>query len=667
MKKNTQRPARRNSGQKANESGYQNLESRQLLAGISFDSGTGVVTVDGSSAPDTVLVSPNGTQISVVLVGLQSQSFNASSVNEVVFTGREGNDFFRNDTSKKARAYGQSGDDTLLGGSANDVLHGGPGADSLFGNGGDDALIGDVGDDLMRGGIGNDWLDAGSGNDRMFGEDGADSLLGSDGDDNGDGGSGPDRLFGYNGKDNLRGGSGDDVIAGQSNDDTVYGDDGNDKIYGNDGVDVLWGLNGDDLVAGGSGNDSVYGSSGSDMLFGDDGVDQMFGDSGDDGLFGGLGNDKLYGQSGKDLVMGGSGDDNLQGNDDIDQVYGESGNDDMYGGSSDDVMRGGSGSDRMSGDDGSDDMDGESDSDDLNGGALGDRMRGGSGNDDFTSESSDDVLDDSEDYSPNGDFEIRGVVSNLDTNAKTFTLLGFTVNYAGARVEGSLANGAFFKAEGSFAANVLTAHEVEQKSPADSNDNFEARGVVSGLDSNNQTFQMLGLTVNYAAAQVHGSLADGVTVKVEGILSGTTVNAREVQNGAGQDDNQGDRNIELRGAITGLDTNAMTFSILGFSVNYSSAQVIGSLANGSFVKVDGSFNGTLVTAREIEPEDDGDDENIELIGAVGNLNTSTKTFDLFGIQVSYANAEIVNPFDNGTVVEVEGLFANSKITAHKIR
>jgi hypothetical protein len=357
----------------------------------------------------------------------------------------------------------------------------------------------------------------------------------------------------------------------------------------------------------------------------------------------------------------------LVGDDGIDQMFGDDGNDDLYGGSQDDSLRGGAGLDRLFGQSGSDDLDGESGDDDLSGGLSSDRLRGGSGNDDYSSDSSDDLFDDSDDYLSDGDFEIRGTVSNLDTSARTFTLLGLTVNYAAARVDGTLANGAFYKAEGTFSNGVVTARHVEPKLPGDSQDNFEARGTVSNLNTSAQTFTFLGLTVSYAGAEVSGTLSDGAVVKVEGQLNGSTVTAREVQNGIGDDQNL-DRNFEIRGNIENLDTTARTFTVLGFTVNYSQSQVIGTPANGAFFKVEGNYDGTVVTAREIEPEQDDDrDENIELRGEVTNLDTTGRTFDLLGIRISYANAEVVNPFSNGTVVEVEGFYASQLVTAERIR
>jgi hypothetical protein len=517
-------------------------------------------------------------------------------VTEVMFMARGGNDWMRNDTDVRVRAYGQAGADTLLGGSTHDVLNGGPDADILYGYVGADRIIAGAGDDTAYGGVGNDNINGGDGNDNIHAEDGNDTVLG---------------------------GVGDDYIDTGAGDDTAYGFDGRDAFFGGLGRDVLAGQNGDDWVDGGAGDDSLYGN---------------------------------------------TGDDDLSGGDDADRLVGGDGNDDLNGDSGNDWIRGGVGMDRLFGQGGSDDLGGDEGDDDLDGGLNDDRLTGGSGNDDYLRDGSDDLFDDNDDYGAQGDFELRGEVSNLNTTTKTFTLLGVSVNYASARVEGTLVNGAFFKAEGSFASGVLTAHEVEAKQPGESQDNFEARGTVSGLNTTAKTFQFNGLTVNYATAEVNGTLADGEMVKVEGNLAGSLVTAREVQNGIGDDGFSEQRNFELRGAISNLDTTNKTFSLLGLTVNYSVGAITANLANGAFIKVDGYFDGTGVLAREVQPEiNDGRDENVMLRGAVANLNSVDKTFDILGIRVRYGNADLSNPLANGAEVEVQGWFSSLSIDAEEVR
>ncbi len=566
----------RKSTTQRNLSSYTSLENRNLLAGISFDSATGVVTISGSAAADAAQVNLVNTQIQVTVNGIGTQNFAASAVTKVVFSGGDGDDWFRNNTAVPTQANGHRGNDTLIGGSANDVLRGGEDIDRIYGNNGNDSLIGDSGRDFFFGGTGHDSMNGGTGNDRLLGEGGNDSINAGDGNDFVDGGT------------------------------------GNDSINAEAGDDKAYGRTGDDTISGGIGNDFLFGEDNIDHLFGDDGHDTIDGGNGDDFGRGGVGNDDLNGQSGNDDLNGDTGDDNLVG---------------------------GSGSDSLG---------------------------GGSGNDDFGRDSSDSVDDSPEDYVPGGDFEVRGTISNLDTVAKTFSLMGFTVNYANARIEGVLANGAFFKAEGTTAAGNIVATEVEQKLPTESEDNFEARGTISNLDTVNQTFSFLGVTVDYSDAQVNGTLANGSTIKVEGFLDAGVVAAREIYFGT-QDDIKIAVNFELRATVSNLDTTAKTFILQGVLVDYSQAFVQGAIVEGSIVKVDGSLTNGQLKAREVELENDLNDRNVKAFGAISNLDTTAQTFTFLGFTVDYSNSRLDLTINNGTIIRLEGQLADGIIVAERIR
>ena len=694
---------------------FQALEPKQLLAGISYDSGTGVVTVDGSNAADAVRVEVKSpTQIEVIFNGIGRQAFDTSSVSEVVFLGRSGDDWFRNDTSTPSKAYGHDGADVLIGGFSDDVLRGGQGNDRLLGKGGDDRVFGDgqddflqgnSGDDVVRGGDGNDRADGGSGNDNLYGDLGDDVVLGGTGDDYARGGAGDDRIYGYDGVDRVFGDSGNDVLAGQNGNDLVFGNSGRNRMFGNSGNDRLEGGSDDDILVGGadddlikghggndralgqSGDDSIDGGSGDDVLQGDDGDDSVHGGDGDDTVVGSTGNDSLFGDAGNDRVVGNSGDDLILGglDDDVlfghggrDRLFGDDGDDSIYAGDDDDILRGGSGLDNLFGQHGSDDLHGNDGDDDLYGGPGIDSMTGDLGNDDYYSDSSDDVFDDSDDNSSDGDFELRGPISNLDTTAKTFDVLGISVNYATASVHGTLADGATFKAEGSYSGGVLTATEVE---PAiNVSDNFEAVGTIANLDTTAKTFTLFGIQVNYGSAEVKTTLADGNSVKVEGALAAGVVTAREVKapetgnhggGGSGGDDNssQSDGRVDVYGNVTNLDTTNQTFQILGLTVNYNGAQITGQFAEGTFVKVDGNYDGSTIAAREIEQEDANDDRdrNFEAYGKIENLDTQAQTFELLGFSVNYSNARVRTSLTDGLSIELEGMLQGSNIDAVEIK
>lgn len=589
------------------------LEPRQLLAGITFDAG--VISVEGTANADGAQVfNPQPDQVSVVIYGIEQQTFDAATVSKIVFTGHQGNDWFRNDTAIPTEAFGNAGNDKLIGGSGDDMLSGGNGNDQLLGNEGNDRLFGH------------------QGLDHVFGDAGDDQIWTGSDDDFADGAAGRDELFGGWGRDHLKGGADDDLVSGEDHGDYLFGDDGN---------DLLLGAGDADFINAGAGNDDARGGPGNDAILGELGDDRLSGNEGDD---------RIHGNDGNDTISGGDGDDVLNGR------------------QGDDILRGNAGFDLLRGQSGSDSLDGGDDADDLAGGSGVDQLNGGRGNDDFINATDDSITSDAADFSADGDFEIRGAVSNLNTAAKTFDLLGLTVSYATARLEGNFQNGSLVKAEGNFANGILTAHEVEIDNRT-RQDNFEARGFVTNLDTQAKTFELFGILVNYSTAQVNTSLAEGVPVFVEGNLSSQVVTAREIYPGNGQDDdNQVDRNFELRGVVTNLDEVNQTFELLGVKVDYSIAFLQNQFSEGSFVKVDGDFGNQSLTARQIELElDDNRDENTEAVGVISNLDETAQTFDILGMTVDYSNADLDESLFNGMTAEVEGIFQNFSINADRVR
>ena len=320
---------------------YQTLESRNVLSAnpiISLDGGT--LTIDGSSGDDTVFVRiANGeVQARYQTNGgeFQTESFRESEVTDFRFNGNDGDDHIVNRTELPLLAYGNRGNDRLIGGRGNDELHGGPGNDVLNGFIGDDSLHGDYGNDILSG-----W----HGNDELYGWFGDDVILG---------GTGDDYISGYFGNDWADAGDGDDVLRGHEGNDHLIGGNGNDELYGWEGHDHLYGGEGDDYISGYHGSDFIAGAGGDDILKGHEGVDRIFGGDGDDLLYGWKGNDLLNGMAGNDEIWGGDGDDNLRGEDGNDILHGDRGNDWIHGGDGNDVLFGFFGNDRLVGGSGHD-------------------------------------------------------------------------------------------------------------------------------------------------------------------------------------------------------------------------------------------------------------------------------------------------------------------------
>ena len=274
---------------------YSVLEPKNLLAAVSFSGG--VITINGTTGNDSATVSNSGSDVSVTQPGLETESFAASSVSSIVFIGRAGDDFFENSTSIPSDAFGQAGNDTLIGGSGNDTLAGNIGNDIIRGNDGVDRLVAGNGDDDVEGGAGNDTILGTAGLNILRGDAGNDSIFG---------GNDVDEIFGGDGDDQLSGNGDDDTIRGGDGADSVNAGPGDDDIDGEGGNDFLFGQAGNDTVVGGTGNDTVGGNGGNDTLRGGIGNDFLSAGTGDDDLFGEAGDDRLFVIAGNNTISGGS-------------------------------------------------------------------------------------------------------------------------------------------------------------------------------------------------------------------------------------------------------------------------------------------------------------------------------------------------------------------------
>lgn len=332
---------------KPSSSGYSVLETRNLLASVvTFDSGTGVINIEGDQFGNNIDISVFGNNVDVQ-TDEGFYSFNQSQVTKIEFQGRTGDDSLWNETHIPVFAYGHGGDDLFIGGFGNDFFHGGNGNDSFEGRSGDDTIRGGDGNDTIRGDSGNDTLYGGPANDTIFAGSGDDFANGEFGNDLIYGAAGSDTILGSSGADQLEGGTGDDFIYGQHGNDTIKGDAGLDRVRGNPGDDILFGGDDNDFVMGDQGHDEVRGEDGNDTLFGFDGEDMLYGGDGDDVLYGGGDDDVIHGDDGDDLVRGDDGDDMLYGGRDDDRLVGLAGNDRLFGEHGTDVLVGGDGDDGL--------------------------------------------------------------------------------------------------------------------------------------------------------------------------------------------------------------------------------------------------------------------------------------------------------------------------------
>jgi hypothetical protein len=211
-------------------------------------------------------------------------------------------------------------------------------------------------------------------------------------------------------------------------------------------------------------------------------------------------------------------------------------------------------------------------------------------------------------------FKFRGVVSALNTQARTFDIGSQHFSYPGSVIGVSeLHDGAFVRVLVGTQRNAQGRWNVSaigNTGPGDGDrDEAKARGVITTFTSN-ANFSVGGFTVDASAAQIQGGpLAVGQRVQVEGRLQAGVLIARSVDV---ENENVHDE-LELHGVIASVDTAAKVFMITGRSerVSYARSDIVfengtaASLQPGRKVDATGqlSADGTLVEATHIQFDD----------------------------------------------------------------
>lgn len=139
---------------------FEALEPRQLPAVTASFSASGVLSVFGDSADNTIEVSRNAAGSILVngdAVAVTGGTPTVANTTLIRVFGLSGNDTITinevNDALPKANFYGGSGVDVLTGGSGNDLVFGQSGNDTLLGKGGFDMLFGGSQNDTLTGGV----------------------------------------------------------------------------------------------------------------------------------------------------------------------------------------------------------------------------------------------------------------------------------------------------------------------------------------------------------------------------------------------------------------------------------------------------------------------------------------------------------------------------------
>ena len=209
-------------------------------------------------------------------------------------------------------------------------------------------------------------------------------------------------------------------------------------------------------------------------------------------------------------------------------------------------------------------------------------------------------------------YRLHGRVAHLDTVARTFTLGGATISYAGLSAPAGLADGQPVRVQlqttpvaGQWVAVALRSGQRK----LDDCDDAELQGSITAFTST-AAFEVNGVPVNAASARFPDGSAGvvlGAQVEVEGHMLGGVLVAHEVEIESHHASERGD--FELHGAISALDSGSQTFMLRGVRVSFAGNPIYedgsaAQLANGRRVEVKGQLSAdrTVLQATKIEFE-----------------------------------------------------------------
>lgn len=238
-------------------------------------------------------------------------------------------------------------------------------------------------------------------------------------------------------------------------------------------------------------------------------------------------------------------------------------------------------------------------------------------------------VEDGSEHHLEAEVEASGPVADLDTTAKTFTLLLLKVNYSAALVEGTLATGALVEVEGAMSVTdptTLLATKVEVRIPGMGRgaSDDEAKGPITALSAADLTLTVGGITcwtdaqtliLDDETAIAFAQLKAGDWVEVRALTSRTNAAGQpyatriEREAGAGAEPRPA---MALEGLVSVFNAPAQTFVVggqtvtVGASTQYKqertslgAAVFWGTDRTGARVEVEGQLSGTAFHATEI--------------------------------------------------------------------
>ncbi|HNP36907.1 MAG TPA: DUF5666 domain-containing protein [Woeseiaceae bacterium] len=293
--------------------------------------------------------------------------------------------------------------------------------------------------------------------------------------------------------------------------------------------------------------------------------------------------------------------------------------------------------------------------------------------------------------SPDDDFEVTGMVSNLDAATFTFNINDLTVDYSAANLgdfpNGAPENGQRVEAKGDTlgAAGELLATEVELEDDAFGDiDEVELEGLITRFDSATD-FDVAGIpvTTNGSTEFEGGTIANlalNVRIEVEGSIDSAGVLVAE------EIDFEEDGVLRVTSHVEDVQGDQLT--LLGITITTSAKTEyeddsslrlrnfgIDDISVGDYLEVRGFDSAGNFIATRVER--DNDDTDIELQGFVATVNDPD--FTILGVTiVTNINTEFQDVDDvpisaadffaqaDGKLVSVEGTLSNGQLIAEEV-
>jgi Ca2+-binding RTX toxin-like protein len=232
---------------------------------------TSSATIDASSFLSGYFSGGLGTSGADTFTGAADADIYAGAGGDDTIRGSGGADVLSGNLGND-QIWGDAGDDYILGGDGADEIYGGDGADYISAGLGSDIIHGGGGSDQLY--VGNDYNPGVANDvDIAYGDDGDDRIVGSSawrGEVHGGAGNdqiyGAGELYGDAGNDSISVGNYGGVAYGGDGDDdlwtggasTLYGDAGSDSFYGSYYADTLYVELGDNYAIAAEGDDRIY-------------------------------------------------------------------------------------------------------------------------------------------------------------------------------------------------------------------------------------------------------------------------------------------------------------------------------------------------------------------------------------------------------------------------